>query len=215
MASCILTKIGGGQIEGTAVPADVLSGKTFMSANSDKLQTGTIPVFASLTPTRGEVIEGSYGVYYPIKGGYYDGTGYIYASLDNFGDANTNDVLKGKTFTSTAGLKKRGTLIPVFSKIGMWTSDNGSSYTFTKSYDYAIVTASYGRDGDARRGMWMNVSGCSATDFGQSYDRIVDKSCEAGIITKILIAPASGNSVSWGPNTGGSKCAVSIVGISF
>ena len=186
-----------------------------MSANSDKLQTGTIPVFASLTPTRGEVIEGSYGVYYPIKGGYYDGTGYIYASLDNFGDANTNDVLKGKTFTSTAGLKKRGTLIPVFSKIGMWTSDNGSSYTFTKSYDYAIVTASYGRDGDARRGMWMNVSGCSATDFGQSYDRIVDKSCEAGIITKILIAPASGNSVSWGPNTGGSKCAVSIVGISF
>ena len=196
MASCILTKIGGGQIEGTAVPADVLSGKTFMSANSDKLQTGTIPVFASLTPTRGAVTEGSYGVYYPVKGGYYDRKGYIYASLDNFGDANTNDVLKGKTFTSTAGLKKRGTLIPVFSKIGMWTSDNGSSYTFTESYDYAIVTASYGRDGDAQRGMWMNVSGCFATDFGQSYSTIVDKSCEAGIITKLLTAPASGNSVS-------------------
>lgn len=100
-----------------------------------------------------------------------------------------------------------------FTKVGMWTSDNGSGYTFTADYDYAIVTASYGRDGDARRGMWMSVSGCSATDYGQSYGRMGDKSCEAGIITKILINPKKGNSVSWGPGTGGSKCAVSIVGI--
>ena len=166
-------------------------------------------------PGGGAVTEGSYGVYYPVKGGYYDGTGYIYASLNNFGDASAANVLVGKTFTSTAGLNKTGTLSPTFTKIGMWVSDNGSSYTFTADWDYAIISACYGRDGDARRGMWMSVSGCSATDYGQSYDRISDKSCETGIITKLLINPKRGNSCSWGPSTGGSKCGVSIVGIKF
>lgn len=109
--------------------------------------------------------------------------------------------------------RKGGSKELKFTKIGMWTSDNGSGYTFNADYDYAIVTASYGRDGDAQRGMWMSVSGCSSTDYGQSYGRTGDKSCEAGIITKILINPKKGNSVSWGPGTNGSKCAVSIVGI--
>lgn len=53
MANCVLIKTGGTQIEGTATPTDVLETKTFMSKNSEKLQTGTIPVYASLIPTRG------------------------------------------------------------------------------------------------------------------------------------------------------------------
>ena len=183
-----------------------------MSSTSDKLQGGAIDKYIGYTASEWIKQDGA-KILCAISQGYYDG--YVTIPLSNFGNASRANVLKGKTFTSTAGLETTGTLIPMFSKIGMWTSDNGSSYTFTKSYDYAIVTASYGRDGDAQRGMWMSVSGCSATDFGQSYARIGDKSCEAGIITKLLTAPASGNSVSWGPNTGGSKCAVSIVGISF
>ena len=100
-----------------------------------------------------------------------------------------------------------------FTKIGMWLSDNGSRYTFNADYDYAIVSACYGRDGDAQRGMRMSVSGCSTIDYGQAYGTVPDKSCETGIITKILINPKKGNSVSWQPVTNGSKCAVSIVGI--
>lgn len=72
-----------------------------------------------LSQPGGGVTQGPYGVYYPIQKGYYDGTGYVYASLDNFGDASAANVLVGKTFTSTAGLKKRGTLSPTFTKIGM------------------------------------------------------------------------------------------------
>ena len=71
MASCILTKIGGGQIEGTAVPANVLSGKTFMSANSDKLQTGTMPYQGTSVKA---IISGQnrLGVFYYIPEGYYE-----------------------------------------------------------------------------------------------------------------------------------------------
>lgn len=53
MSNCILIKASGTQIEGTATPDDVLETKTFMSKNSDKLQTGAITVFSSLIPTRG------------------------------------------------------------------------------------------------------------------------------------------------------------------
>lgn len=42
----------------------------------------------------------------------------------------------------------------------------------------------------------MSVSGCSQTDYGQSYGVMGDKSCEGGIISKLLISPKSGNSVS-------------------
>lgn len=217
MASCILIKTGGAQIEGTALPPLVLQGKTFMSSYSDKIQTGIMPYQGSYVAALGVEGIGS-GVYYLIPKGYYEedgGGSCVYAPLDNFGNATVNDVLKGKTFTSAAGFKKTGTLSPTFTKIGMWVSDNGSSYTFTADWDYAIISACYGRDGDARRGMWMSVSGCTSTDYGQSYDRISDKSCETGIITKLLINPKKGNSCSWGPGTSGSKCGVSIVGIKF
>lgn len=44
----------GSVIEGNAIPSDVLSGKTFMSENSDDLQTGTL-----IPPTAKEVVVAS------------------------------------------------------------------------------------------------------------------------------------------------------------
>lgn len=130
------------------------------------------------------------------------------------GNATPSDVLSGKTFMSENGDDvQTGTLIPIFTKLGMWTSDNSSSYKFTADYDYAVVTACYGRDGSHQEGMWMNVSGCSSTDYGQANGTISDRSCETGIITKLLLSPKNGNSVSWGSDMSGAKCAVSIVGI--
>ena len=130
------------------------------------------------------------------------------------GNATPSDVLSGKTFMSENGDDvQTGTLIPIFTKLGMWTSNNSSSYKFTADYDYAVVTACYGRDGSHQEGMWMNVSGCSSTDYGQAKGTISDRSCETGIITKLLLSPKNGNSVSWGSNMSGAKCAVSIVGI--
>lgn len=135
-------------------------------------------------------------------------------TLSLTGNASASDVRNGKTFYNTdAKSKQTGTLIPIFTKLGMWASDNSSSYKFTADYDYAVVTACYGRDGSHQEGMWMSVSGCSSTDYGQAKGTISDRSCETGIITKLLLSPKNGNSVSWGSNMSGAKCAVSIVGI--
>lgn len=50
MANCILLKTGGGQeIKGNATPRDVLSGVTFMSSTSDKLQGGAIDKYIGYT----------------------------------------------------------------------------------------------------------------------------------------------------------------------
>ena len=121
MASCILTKMGGAQIEGTALTPHVLQGKTFMSRYSDEIQTGIMPYQGSNVAALGVEKIGS-GVYYDIPKGYYEedgGNSYVYAPLDNFGNASTSDVLKGKTFTSSAGFKISGTCSPTFTKIGM------------------------------------------------------------------------------------------------
>ena len=262
---------GGTTLDGTAVPSDVLKGATFLSLNSEELQTGTLEL--SGTATAGNVLSG-YTFYNTdaktLQTGtmvnlgtsniaisptqYYQVSGYfeklrVTVNMNGL-TASPTEVLSGRTFygnqenslltgtmtnvgavsvtisagssyTVPSGYHNGGGTVtavsrsPTFTKLGMWTSDNSSGYTFSASYDYAIISASYGRDKNANRGMWMSVSGCSQTDYGQSYGPMSDKSCEGGIITKILISPKSGNSVSWGPNTNGSKCAVSIVGISL
>lgn len=52
MADCVVARKGSAP-EGTATKNDVLSGKTFQSANSDDLQTGTMPIRANGTNTAG------------------------------------------------------------------------------------------------------------------------------------------------------------------
>lgn len=111
MANCILVKTGGQEIKGNAFTPHVLQGRTFMSEYSDEVQTGIMPYQGTNVAALGVQGIGS-GVYYGIPKGYYEedgGNSCVYAPLDNFGNATVNDVLKGKTFTSSAGLKISGT----------------------------------------------------------------------------------------------------------
>ena len=70
MGNCLIVRKGS-QPEGTANTSQVLSGATFQSANSDDLQTGTMP-------NNGAVVANVYdGDDYYIPKGYHDGSGHI------------------------------------------------------------------------------------------------------------------------------------------
>lgn len=227
------------ELSGTAAASNVLSGYTFYNTDAKTLQTGTMANLGYakivLQPNQGYSASGYFQtlqVGVDISGltasstevlsgrTFYgnQGNSQLIGVMTNVGAVSVT-IGAGDTYAIPQGYHNgSGTVTatsrsPTFTKLGMWTSDNGSGYTFSASYDYAIISASYGRDNNANRGMWMSVSGCSQTDYGQAYGAMGDKSCEGGICSKLLISPKSGNSVSWGPNTGGSKCAVSIVGI--
>lgn len=55
MSKCLIIQ-NGTSVEGNATPIDVLSGKTFMSENSDDLQTGTLSLSGDATPS--DVLSG-------------------------------------------------------------------------------------------------------------------------------------------------------------
>lgn len=94
---------------GNAQPSDVLNGKTF--TNNSGEQTGTIPVRQNGTNTVGSGKDGS-GILFYIPYGYYpeysNGKAWIASDPSQYGNANASDVLSGKTFTSSDGLKVSG-----------------------------------------------------------------------------------------------------------
>ena len=128
-----LNKNRGGQIEGTAVPADVLSGKTFMSANSDKVQVGTMIDKRNQNPDVIALTSRNNYLRCSVPTGYYENSG-IDIPLSNLGTVSAANVLSGQTFTSTAGLKQTGTLVlPTASSLKFSSSFNrygGSDETF-------------------------------------------------------------------------------------
>lgn len=71
------------------------------------------------------------------------GGGYVYAPLSNFGNASVGDVLKGKTFTSTSGLKKTGTLSPTLTPVVLAQTNGGGSVTTTEDYKAVVVEGAY------------------------------------------------------------------------
>lgn len=182
MANCILIKNGGQEIKGSATPNDVLEDVTFMSSNSDKVQTGTIIAMSSLVPTRGNIwLEPSWGICYPIMKGYYNGAGSVYSSLNNFGNASVDDVLKGKTFTSAAGFKKSGTFGKTWF-VNLYTSGQTRIYsdiidtesTITKNW-YA-----YGFGVKWNSNRWMYIC-LDASNDKSSWTEIKQLSQGAGI----------------------------------
>ena len=125
MGNCLIVRKGS-QPEGTATPSKVLSGYTFQSANSDKLQTGTLTL---------ERLKNSIG-------------------------------------------------------------DATNSYTFTKAYDYAVVTASQAREGNRGTRISISANNCTITeDSGASYYNI-GSTRESSIRTYIVKNIVSGSSIS-------------------
>ena len=148
MAEAFLTGQSGKKLVGNAVVGNVLSGKTFSNANSNKL-TGTMP-------NRGKVdyqmpINGSF----TIPAGYHDGTGSIFQSIttkgsETFTPGTANQtVASGRYLTGTqtilgdanlvAGNIKNG--VSIFGVIGSAAIPGGTAgaaqilagYTFINS----------------------------------------------------------------------------------
>lgn len=97
--------------DATATAGDIANGKTAY-VNGEKI-TGTIPyedhAFKKTPAVEGNLIYFSYNSSYE-KRVIGDGKQLrISSDLSNFGDASTEDVVSGKTFTSASGLKVTGT----------------------------------------------------------------------------------------------------------
>ena len=148
---------------GNAVAANVLAGKTF--TNSSKVgETGTMPdlnassIYQHTSSNATKVILGdaafksdvyntstkaNSGNYISIR---YNGTeGYlkkntlVALAASNFGDATAAQVLTGKTFTSTAGLKVTGTMAQrtagTAKSIALYTPSSGSAYMHVNGFE--------------------------------------------------------------------------------
>ncbi len=58
MSDCLIIRRTVQEIEGNAIPSDVLKGKTFQSTNSETVQTGTMPnVTYTLDGTTLNIVE--------------------------------------------------------------------------------------------------------------------------------------------------------------
>lgn len=104
---------------GNAVASQVLSGASFLLANTTgtkTVTTGTMPNYAGVSKTGGAGDKPSTNII-RIKianTGYYNTNSYVQTALSNFGNnlgtAGRGHVLKDITFTSTAGVATSGTM---------------------------------------------------------------------------------------------------------
>lgn len=96
----------------TATPEDVLSGKTFGGYGVDDPQTGTMINKSGVTTTSNEVsqVDNSIRMKVPTNA-YYSTTSYLDTPTSTFGNATAEQVLSGRTFSSSAGLAQVGTMV--------------------------------------------------------------------------------------------------------
>ena len=108
----------------TTKPENVLTGKTFIGEGSKLVQTGTMPNQGAINVTLvpGESISRTNGYYSSIL---------VQAPAvteDNYGNAAQGDVLGGKTFTSSAGVKLTGTMSNVANSDLIMSSTRTTNY---------------------------------------------------------------------------------------
>lgn len=120
---------------GTATAADVLAGKTFTNSTTSGV-TGTMVDHDAATNAV-SVGTNNTNTYHRIPTGAYlklQGTGYpeIVTPLTEYGDAAAGNVLSGKKFTSSAGLKATGTM----PSKSLGTAATGSGIDSTGPYVY-------------------------------------------------------------------------------
>lgn len=130
---------------GDATAADVVSGKTFTSKNGVKV-TGTMPMNPVYTGTNCNLamINNDLNMWIQDKTGSNQAiaaNGYIdlYCSGDKLGDARPEDVIAGKTFTSSYGLKVAGTASAGGSNVTNFTVINSGTYETDANITSAIT----------------------------------------------------------------------------
>ena len=137
------------ELTGNASTGHVLKDETFYTTDAHTKQTGTMPNNTGRS-TNGNVpgISSSYSqiptregtnlqmqtdtsgtsrISIAVPAGYYDGGGYINRPSSDFGTTSVDNVLSGATFTSTAGIKKSGTM----PNRGAWGSSVGVNGSVT------------------------------------------------------------------------------------
>lgn len=120
---------------GNATAASVLPGSTFTSTAGIKVE-GTMNKISSLSTSSSPYVNGSNLVLSPTFStiGYVENPKVtINSPLNNFGTATAANVLTGKTFTSSSGLKVTGTIPSV----------SGRTITPSTSSQTAIASGSY------------------------------------------------------------------------
>ena len=155
--------VTGPTLSGNAAVANVLKNKTFYS-NSGTKQTGTMPDNSTRTsngsvpgissnysnvPTReaGNLqmntdTSGTKRISMCPPTGYYPGGGqsYVNRPASDFGNASASDVVSGKTFTSTAGIKVTGTGSGSASRVRVWSGSTGGNISVNlSSYSWVYI----------------------------------------------------------------------------
>lgn len=166
---------GGGSDEVTATTAQVLSGYTAVTSESDdepiegtmKDNSGAYRVATSVTEKSDHST-----IYMRVpENAYYNTNAYLQSASSNFGNASADQVLKDRTFTSSAGLNVNGT---IDSKGATTYNVSTSAQTITKgqylSGDQTIraVTTSNISAGNIKKGVVVKVG--DADNAGRIHD---------------------------------------------
>lgn len=158
---------------GDAVAGDVLANKTFTSGGSNSVggkgtmtNNGGATKAASATDISGTNLR----LKVPANA-YYNTNSYLTTPLTNLGNATQDEVLSGRTFTSSAGLKKSGTMT---NRGGVTqTIAPGASYTIPKGYHDGTgkVTAS------AATINYKNINQATINNNAQTpwYSAVIDR----------------------------------------
>ena len=124
---------GAGSDDATATLAQVLSPYTAITSDSnDEAEPGTMADKSGTTSTAAVSESGSNIKMAIPTNGYYDTAAFLQALASTFGDAAAADVLSGKTFTSSAGLTKSGTI-----------SSKAAATYYTSASDQEIASGQY------------------------------------------------------------------------
>lgn len=144
--------------DATATASDIVDGKTAY-VNGEKITGNIYHSSASMTVTKNFGQNGNYFYYtYPTtnaKKVIGDGASLtINIAMSNFGDATAADVVSGKTFTSSAGLKITGTASSSSSgasggsTVKSGTTTSATISTGLSSIDYMVIyKTSFGETG--------------------------------------------------------------------
>ena len=192
MGNCIITRRGGGtDISGLdATPANVLTGKKFVGSTGEQ-QIGTMANVAS-TELAKSAVAANDNIYFRMTNGAHitnTSSGYpeVYYPKKNFGDAAANHVISGKTFTSAAGFKVKGTI----------PSKAAATYT-PKATEQKIAGGQYlAGDQTIAAAKLLDSSGSIAdthaapTDAYENFTLQVNLNCKINIVLAVASASNS------------------------